>query len=85
VVRTQGGRVNYRSLGAEGASTSRVNVIRENNSYELAEVRTELERRIAHMAIQDRQIMMPVLDNYLGLFCNDRGRAVVHDQGVSRN
>ena len=61
-----------RNLEAEGVSNSRVNVIRRNNSSELAEVRTELERRIAHLAIEDSQILMPVLDNYLDLFCNDK-------------
>ena len=48
-----------------------MNSIRGNNSTELAEVWAELERRLAHLVAEDRQILMPVLNEYLDLFCND--------------
>ena len=60
-----------RHLETGGTSEGCVNSIRENNSTELAEVRAELEWRLAHLVVEDRQILMPVLNEYLGLFCND--------------
>ena len=46
-----------------------MNSIRRNNTTELGEVRTELERRLAHLFAEERQILMPVLNEYLDLFC----------------
>jgi len=60
-----------RNLEAGGTSAGRVNSIRRNNTTELCEVRTELERRLAHLVAEERQILMPVLNEYLDLFCND--------------
>jgi len=60
-----------------------VNFIRGNNSVELAEVQVELEHRLGHLVAEDRQILMPVMNEYLDLFCNDRGSAAMHNQGVS--
>ena len=60
-----------RHLEAGGTSEGCVSSIREDNSTELAEVRAELERRLAHLVAEDRQILMPVVNEYLGLFCND--------------
>jgi len=48
-----------------------VNSIRGNNSTVLAEVQAELEQRLAHLFAENRQILMPVLNEYLDLFCND--------------
>ena len=53
-----------RHLEAGGTSEGCMSSIREDNS-------TELERRLAHLVAEDRQILMPVLNEYLGLFCND--------------
>jgi hypothetical protein len=49
-----------------------VNLIRRNDSAELAEVRAELERRLAHLVTVERQILMPIMNEYLDLFCNDK-------------
>ena len=57
-------------LETGGTSDGCVNSIRGNNSTELAEVRAELERRLAHLVAEDRQMLMPVLNEYLDLFCN---------------
>ena len=48
-----------------------MNSIRGNNSTELAEVRAKFERRSAHFVAEDRQILMPIMNEYLDLFCND--------------
>ena len=56
---------NSRNTEAGGTSNSIVNVIRENNS-------SEFGRRIAHLAIEDKQNLMPFVDNYMDLFCNDK-------------
>jgi hypothetical protein len=61
-----------RNLEAGGTSAGSVNLIRGNNSAELAEVRAELERRLAHLVTGESQIFMPVLNEYLDLFCNDK-------------
>jgi hypothetical protein len=47
-----------------------VNSIRRNNT-ELCEVRIELERRLAHLVAEERQVLMLVLNEYLYLFCKD--------------
>ena len=49
-----------------------MNSIRGFNLDELAEIRTELERRLAHLDVEEREILMPVLNEYLDLFCNDK-------------
>ena len=59
------------NLEAGGTSTDCMNSIRGNNSTELAEVRAELERRLPHLVAEDRQTLMPVLNEYLDPFCND--------------
>jgi len=61
-----------RNLDAGETSAGCMNLIRENNSTELAEVRAELERRLAHLVTEERQILMPVMNEYLELFCNDK-------------
>ena len=61
-----------RNLEAEETSADCVNLIRENYSTELAEVRAELQRRLAHLVTEERQILMPVMNEYLYLFCNDK-------------
>ena len=60
-----------RHLEAGGTLEGCLSSIREDNSTELAEVRAELERRLTHLVGEDRQILMPVLNENLGLFCND--------------
>ena len=64
-------RFDSQHLEAGGTSAGCVSSIRGNNSTELAEVRAELERRLADLVAEDRQILMPVLSEYLDLFCND--------------
>ena len=59
-------------LEAGETSECRVNLVRRNNYSELAEVRAKLERRFAHLAPEERQILMPVMNEYLDLFCNDK-------------
>ena len=60
------------NIEAGETSACRVNFIRGNNSAELAEVQAELERSLAHLVAKDRQILMPVMNEYLDLFCNDK-------------
>jgi len=48
-----------------------VNSIRGNNSTELAAVWTEVERRLTHLVAEERQLLIPVLNEYLNLLCND--------------
>ena len=64
----------FGSQNSEAGETSAgsVNLIRGNNSAELAEVRAELEQRIAHLVTEERQILMPVMNEWSDLFCNDR-------------
>jgi len=50
----------------------RVNFIRGNNSADLAEIQAELERSLAYSVAKDRQILMPVMNEYLDLFCNEK-------------
>jgi len=50
-----------RNLEAGETSAGSVNFIRGNNSAELAEVRAELEQRLAHLVIEERQILLPVM------------------------
>jgi len=59
-----------RNLEAGETSAGCVNSIRGNNSNDLPAVRTEVERSLAHLVSEERQILMPVLNEYLGLFCN---------------
>ena len=61
-----------RHLEARETSECRLNLVRRNNYSELAEVRAELERRFAHLAPEERQILIPVINEYLDLFCNDK-------------
>jgi hypothetical protein len=61
-----------RKLEAGETSAGIVNLIRGNNSTELAEVRADLERRLAHLATEERQILMPVMNEYPDLFCKDK-------------
>lgn len=49
------------------ASAGCVNSIRGNNYTELAAVRTELERKLAYLVAEEKQI----INEYLDLFCND--------------
>ena len=63
--------IDSRRLEAGGTSAGCVNSIVGNNSTELAEVRAELEWRLAHLFVEERQILLPVLNEYLDLFCND--------------
>jgi hypothetical protein len=60
------------NLEAGETSACRVNYIRGNNSADMAEVQTELERRLAQLVAEERQILMPVMNEYLDLFCNDK-------------
>jgi hypothetical protein len=60
-----------RNLEAGENSAGSANLIRRNDTAELAEVRAELERRLAHLVIEERQILMPVMNEYLDLFFND--------------
>jgi len=60
-----------RNLEAGETSACSVNLIRGNSS-ELAEVQAELERRLAHLVTEERQIFMPGMNEYLDLFCNDK-------------
>jgi hypothetical protein len=48
-----------------------VNVLRGYNSEEWAAVQAELEGKLAHLGREEGQILMPVLNEYLDLFCND--------------
>ena len=59
------------NLEAQGTSAGRVNSIRRNNTTELGEVRIKLEQRLAHLVVEEQQVLMPVLNEYLDLFCND--------------
>jgi transposase InsO family protein len=61
-----------RHSGADGTSAGRVHVVRGHNSAELRVVRTELERKLAHLSAEESQILIPVLNQYEDLFCNDR-------------
>ena len=49
-----------------------MNFIRGNNSVELAEVQAELQRGLAHLVAEKKQILMPVMNQYLDLFCYDK-------------
>jgi hypothetical protein len=53
-----------RNLGAGETSAGSANLIRGNNSAELAEVRAELERRLAHLGTEERHILMPVMSSW---------------------
>jgi hypothetical protein len=59
-----------RNLEAGETSAGISNLISRNDSVELAEVRAELERRLAHLFIEESQILMPVMNEYLDLCCN---------------
>jgi hypothetical protein len=61
-----------RNLEEGDTSACSVNLIRGNNYAELAEVQAELERRLPHLVAEERQILMPVMNEYLDLFCNDK-------------
>jgi uncharacterized protein YerC len=52
-----------RNLGAGKTTAGSVNLIRGNNSAELAEVRAEVERRLAHLRTEERHILMPVMSS----------------------
>ena len=58
-------RFDSQYVEAGGTSASCVNSIVVNNSTEMAEVRTKLERRLAHLVLEERQISMPVTNEYL--------------------
>jgi len=53
-----------RNVGAGETSAVSVNLIRGNNSAELAEVQPELERRLAHLRTEERQILIPIMSNW---------------------
>ena len=61
----------YRNLDAGEISAGCMDSIRGNNSTELATVRTELDRRLAHLVAEERHLLMPVMNENLDLFCND--------------
>ena len=61
-----------RNLEAGETSACRVNLIRGNNSVELAEVQAELQRGLAHLVAEKKRILMPVMNQYLDLFCYDK-------------
>lgn len=63
-----------RNLQAGETSAGSVNSISVNNSATLVEVQAELEQRVAHLVTGERQILKPVMNEYLDLFCNDRER-----------
>jgi len=60
-------RFDFRNLEAGGTSACHVNSIRRNNTTELGEVRTELERRLAHLVVEELQVLVPILYEYLDL------------------
>jgi hypothetical protein len=61
-----------RNLEAGETLAGSVNLIRRNDSAELAEVWVELQRRLAHLVTEERQILTPVMNEYLDLFCNEK-------------
>jgi hypothetical protein len=79
----QGDWVRSRHSWAGGTLAGRVNFVRGHNSAELQEVRAQLERKLTYLGISDSQILIPVMYDYLDLFCIDRGSAAVHYQGIS--
>ena len=76
-------RFDSQNFEAGETTAGSVNLIRGNNSSKLEVVRAVLEWRLANLVIEERQILMPVTNEYLDLFCNDSGRAAVHKEGVS--
>jgi hypothetical protein len=61
-----------RNLEAKETSMCSVNLIGGNSSAELAEAQAELQRRLAHLVTEERQILMLVMNEYLDLFCNNK-------------
>jgi hypothetical protein len=60
---------NSRNLGAGYILASSVNLFRGNNSDTLAEVQAELEWRFAHLGVEERQTLMPVMILRQGMPC----------------
>jgi hypothetical protein len=63
--------VDFRYPGRKGTADLRVSSVSARDAQELKEVREKLEQKLDHLSETEKQVLMPVIEEYLDLFCNE--------------
>jgi hypothetical protein len=60
-----------RNPGMTGMADLRISSLSGRNSRELIEKREQLEMKLEHLSQGEKKILLPVIEEYLDLFCNE--------------
>jgi transposase InsO family protein len=63
--------VDFRCSGKKLKGGPRISSVSTRNAQELREVRQKLEQKLVHLSTKDKQALLPVIEEYLDLFCNE--------------
>jgi hypothetical protein len=63
--------VDLRDPGLTGATEFRINAVSGRNSQEVREKREQLGMKLGHLSPREKQTLLPVIEEYLDLFCNE--------------
>lgn len=63
--------VDFRCSGKKITRDLRISSISARNATELRDAREELEQKVDHLSTKEKQALLPVIEEYLDLFCNE--------------
>jgi hypothetical protein len=63
--------VDLRNPGATGTPDLQISSLSGRNPRELIEKRKQLEGKLEHLSSGEKQILMPIIEEYFDLFCNE--------------
>jgi hypothetical protein len=63
--------VDFRYPGRKGTADLRVSSVSAKDAQELREVREKLGQKFDHLSKREKQVLLPVIEEYLDLFCNE--------------
>jgi hypothetical protein len=66
-----GAGVNFRDTGPQITTAYRISSLSGRSSRELEEKWNQLERKLEHLSPVEKQTVLPVIEEYLDLFCNE--------------
>jgi hypothetical protein len=73
--------VEPRNLGLLETADLRVSSFSGRKSRELTEIREKLDRILDHLPTKEKRALLPVLEEYLALFCNARTGVLTSTKG----
>jgi hypothetical protein len=64
--------IDFRNPRTRGTGTCRISSLNGRSSRELQEKRIQIGRKLEHLSPSEKHVVLPVIEEYLDLFCNDK-------------